>query len=690
VLRRFQAEREILARLEHPNIARLLDAGTTDDGLPYFVMEYVSGARVTDYCVAQDLTVPERLRLFQKICGAVQFAHQNLVVHRDLKPANILITADAEPKLLDFGIAKLLATDEEAFQVTIQNQQRLTPDYASPEQVRGDLITTVSDVYALGILLYEMLVGHSPHKFAATNPTPTELWQVVGEQSALRPSLAAPDRQTARRLRGDLDNILLMALRKERARRYRGVGAFSEDIGRHLRNHPVHARPPTLGYRAGKFFSRNKVTSATAAVAVVALLAGTVVTVANARRAQSEARRAESEARRAASHFDDVRKLANSFLFEFHDAIASLPGATAARQLVVGRALEYLNKLARESAGDRALQLELAEAYLKIGDVQGKPYTANLGDSEGAARSYATAAEIAAPLAAQERGSSRTEGRSAAARAYVSLAAVQARSKRAEEATGNNERALAIGKELLAQDSTHANQWRRLLISCHLGIGDAIQSGNHTRSDPDLHRGSLAQYRRALRLAEELVEGNPASVDDLRLLAKTCGRTAIVGHLGVHTGDPAFFDEAFALHNRGLELRREVLAHDSTNAQDRRALADALIMKSSAHVLAQRDLPTALSECREALAILDNLAASDASNAEAQQDLSFGHYSTGRICRLLGDLSSAAHHYRRSLGILRPLLAANPDNVETAFDQARAEQGLKELEDAAAKGNPAK
>jgi serine/threonine protein kinase len=166
VLRRFRSEREILARLEHPNIARLLDAGTTDDGLPYFVMEYVAGARVTDYCFAQHLSVAARLELFLKICSAVHFAHQNLVVHRDLKPANILITAEGEPKLLDFGIAKLLATDDSEFHHTVQDQQRLTPAYASPEQVRGAAITTVSDVYALGVLLYELLVGHSPHKFA--------------------------------------------------------------------------------------------------------------------------------------------------------------------------------------------------------------------------------------------------------------------------------------------------------------------------------------------------------------------------------------------------------------------------------------------------------------------------------------------------------------------------------------------
>src|SRR4051794_5767979 len=179
VLRRFETEWRMLARLQHPNIAHLFDAGTTDDGLPYFVMEYVAGVPVTNFCLQNKLSVEERLRLFLKICAAVQFAHQHLIVHRDLKPANILVTDDAEPKLLDFGIAKLLAHDEDQFQVTIVDHQRLTPAYASPEQVRGDSITTVSDIYALGALLYELLTGKNAHRFSAARPAPTELLRVI-------------------------------------------------------------------------------------------------------------------------------------------------------------------------------------------------------------------------------------------------------------------------------------------------------------------------------------------------------------------------------------------------------------------------------------------------------------------------------------------------------------------------------
>src|SRR5213076_412572 len=191
ILRRFRAERQILARLDHPNIARLLDAGTTDDGLPYFIMDYIVGAPVTRFAVAQEMSTRQRLELFLKICAAVEFAHRNLVVHRDIKPSNILANAEGEPRLLDFGIAKLLAKDES--QLTAETQQHLTPICASPEQAKGDPITVATDIYSLGALLYEMLSDQKPHRFSTARPTREELALVVGEQVPLPPSAVASD-----------------------------------------------------------------------------------------------------------------------------------------------------------------------------------------------------------------------------------------------------------------------------------------------------------------------------------------------------------------------------------------------------------------------------------------------------------------------------------------------------------------
>jgi serine/threonine protein kinase len=278
ILRRFRAERQILARLDHPNIARLLDAGTTDDGLPYFIMDYIVGAPVTRFAIAQKLSTPQRLELFLKICAAVEFAHRNRVVHRDIKPSNILANAEGEPKLLDFGIAKLLAKDEDAAQLTTDTQQHLTPICASPEQAKGDPITVASDIYSLGALLYEMLSDQKPHRFSTARPTREELALVVGEQVPPPPSAVASDAQTARLLRGDLDAIVLCAMRKEPAMRYATVEDFAADIRRHLAREPVVARQPTLGYRAKCLIKRNG-SRLLASAAVVVLLAGVLFAI---------------------------------------------------------------------------------------------------------------------------------------------------------------------------------------------------------------------------------------------------------------------------------------------------------------------------------------------------------------------------------------------------------------------------
>ena len=273
ILHRFRAERQILARLDHPNIARLLDAGTTDDGLPYFIMDYIVGAPVTRFAVAQKLSTRQRLELFLKICDAVEFAHRNLVVHRDIKPSNILANAEGEPKLLDFGIAKILAKDEDAAQSTTEAQRHLTPICASPEQAKGDPITVATDIYSLGALLYEMLSNQKPHRFSTARPTREELALVVGEQVPPPPSAVASDAETARLLRGDLDAIVLFAMRKEPKMRYPTVADLAADIRRQLAREPVVARHPTLGYRAKCLVKRNGSRLVTSA-AVVIVLAG--------------------------------------------------------------------------------------------------------------------------------------------------------------------------------------------------------------------------------------------------------------------------------------------------------------------------------------------------------------------------------------------------------------------------------
>lgn len=299
ILRRFRNERQILAQLDHPNIARLIDGGTTDDGLPYFVLEYVNGEPIGAYCDARGLGTTERLNLFRKVCAAVTYAHQNLVIHRDLKPSNILIASDGEPKLLDFGIAKLLGPEEEALAPTMAGQRVMTPEYASPEQVKGEKITTASDVYSLGVLLYELLTGRRPYRLKTR--TAEEIVRAITEQEPARPStaIASADHPQSsilhsRSLRGDLDNIVLMAMRKDPARRYTSVGQFSEDIRRHLAGLPVVARKDTVTYRTSKFVTRHRIGVAAAALILLSLVAGIVATLIQVRTARHERARAEA------------------------------------------------------------------------------------------------------------------------------------------------------------------------------------------------------------------------------------------------------------------------------------------------------------------------------------------------------------------------------------------------------------
>jgi serine/threonine-protein kinase len=304
---RFRAEREILARLEHPHIARLLDGGVTEDGLPFLAMEYVRGEPIDHFCRARDLSLEERLRLFVDVCRAVDFAHRSLIVHRDLKPSNILVTERGEAKLLDFGIAKLLA-EGAAEAATRTGLLLLTPEYASPEQVRGGGITTVTDVYALGLLLYEILTSRRAQPI--TDLSPAGIARTVCDEKPPVPSAAVPEGM-ARRLRGDLDTIVAKALHKEPARRYASAERLADDVLRHLEGRPIQARGESFSYRAGKLLRRHRLAAAAAAV-VVAVLAFSLLLgsgLVRARRAEAEARREAETSRRVSDRLLGIFKV---------------------------------------------------------------------------------------------------------------------------------------------------------------------------------------------------------------------------------------------------------------------------------------------------------------------------------------------------------------------------------------------
>ncbi len=383
LIERFQMERQILASLEHPNIARLLDGGNTPEGIPFLVMEYMEGIPIDRYCRRHSLPLEERLRLFLQVCEAVQFAHRNLIVHRDLKPANILVTAGGVPKLLDFGIAKLLAAPEAGLgrsRATLPGLLLLTPDYCSPEQARGERVNTATDVYSLGVLLYRLLSGRPPYRLSSNNPA--EIVRIIGEVEPEKPSVAAATplpaidsdgertatkgpgdgyRRQGRQLRGDLDNIILKAMQKEPARRYASVEQFAADIRRHLEGLPVLARPATPGYRTAKFLRRHKGAALAAVLIFLSLAGGILVAWRGAAIARVERDRARLEARKS----QEVTRF-------LQDMLGSADPHTAGPQVTVAALLDQASRridegLHADPAIESAVRTTIGMAYLGLG-----------------------------------------------------------------------------------------------------------------------------------------------------------------------------------------------------------------------------------------------------------------------------------------------------------------------------------
>jgi eukaryotic-like serine/threonine-protein kinase len=444
VLSRFARERRILARLEHPHIARLLDGGAAEDGRPYFVMELVEGEPITTWCRARDASVEERLRLLLDCCDALAAAHRSLVVHRDLKPSNVLVTSSGEVKLLDFGIAKLLGPDDtgEAAAETRTDLRLLTPAYAAPEQILGEPVTTATDVWALGALAYELLTGTLPQKRDASSAA--SLATSARDDALERPSQRAAResldalpfsratdadrRRLVRRLRGDLDNVLLTALRREPDRRYGSVTAFAGDLRRHRDGQPVKARPDTLGYRVGKFVRRNRVAVAASLLVLASLIGGLAAVEWQARRAQANARAASAAARRAES----VKEFLIG-LFEIADP-EQTGGQVSAKEILdqAGRRLE--TELAREPD----VQADLLDAVARIDRSLGR-----LDTAEGLAKRS---------LAVRERGLPSGDG-SARARSLATLGAVNMSKGKLDEAEKQIAGALAVLERTEPADS---------------------------------------------------------------------------------------------------------------------------------------------------------------------------------------------------------------------------------------------
>ena len=632
VYARFRKERQILAGFEHENIARLLDGGTTSEGHPFFVMELVEGNPIDDYCDEHKLGTSARLNLFLSVCSAVQYAHQRLVVHRDLKPSNILVTSDGVPKLLDFGIATILSPDTDSPEAdpTVTAARMMTPQFASPEQLRAEVITTAADVYSLGVVLYTLLTGHLPYRLE--NDAPYDLAHAICEMEPEKPSTAAtrpgkiigrnrdplkaaavkatpewisgcrstsPDK-LRRILAGDLDQILLKTLRKEPQSRYSSVQDLSEDLRAYLAGLPVSARGEAFGYRAGKFIKRHKLSLAAAVVFAVVVLAGAIAIVREARIARMQQARAEQR-------FGALQKLTNSMLFEFHDSIENLPGSTEARDLVVRRALEYLDQIAVEGHNDMATQRDLAAGYDRIGQIRGEDLRPHLGGAGSV-----------------------------------------------QEAEQVFEKALAIRRSLAAAHPADLSlQFDLLQTMLHAATAIGEQG--------DLDRAMDLQKER-LQIEQRLAANHDSEDVEYEIAESMIG----IGVLNFNRGN---FETSIDYERRALAMNQALLAANPTSIRIRRRVMISHIWLGSALRL-DKKYAEAADEDRKAIAIVEELSARDPNNTDLQRFVAGANEDFCRCSAYGGFFSEVREHCQKTMAIDEEMMKADKNDVQAVADVA--------------------
>ena len=700
LLGRFRRERQILASLDHPYIARLIDGGSTPEGRPYFVMEYIEGQTIDAWRRAHNPSVEECCRLFLKVCEAVACAHRSLIVHRDLKPGNILIAADGSPKLLDFGVAKLLSPDEEPDRtVTGIALRPLTPEYASPEQVLGRPVTTATDVYSLGAILYELLTGSKAHRLPSRSPS--EIEYAVCVEPVSRPSDAVPATQPGaarlrRRLSGDLDNIVQMAMRKEPGRRYPSVDRFAADIGSFLDGWPVSARRDSWRYRGSKFIRRHRLALSAAALCVLSLLLGTVLALSQARRAEvarqvaetqrqlaesqrhaaerehsladqeraraeSEAQLARGEQRRAQQRLTEMVDLANHSLFDIHSQIERLPGATEARKQIVNTTLQYLEELSKDAANDERLRMAAGAGYLKLAQVQGEPYGPSLRDYPGALQSYRRAADLIGPLRQAHPGDPQ---------ALMTSVDIQIGTANVLTVTAGGVQAEALLKRALVDVRSLARLRPNDLEALRReGLLDGSMAW--ALKDHDLP-GALAWSRKFVAAATELAARFPDREIVTEALSDAHTDVAsflsTLGHLDTALAD---YKEAAAARERlsaarphdVVRLRNLMLAYGHIGS----VLGDPFRPNLG-------DFSGARTYYAKAVAIAEQAAAADPRNGTARYDVAAALVRLGAVDVPASGLAQSLDELNRAAAIQQAVMLASPDDVAYASDWQLAQE----------------
>ncbi|MBL8287722.1 MAG: serine/threonine protein kinase [Rubrivivax sp.] len=669
VLARFALEQRSLARLAHPHIARLLDAGRSADGLPYFVMERVSGRPIHEACAG--LPLAERLRLFLQLTDAVAHAHRNLLVHRDLKPGNVMVDDEGQVKLLDFGIAKALdpapetGSDGATADLTLAGERPFTPHYASPEQVSGDPITTATDIYSLGVLLYVLLTGQRPTGRGAT--TPAAVARCVLEERPTKPSeLAPPPAEPAswplarRKLRGDLDTIALKALAKEPGQRYASVDALAADLRAHLAGEPISARPATWHYVLGRLVARRP-------VAAAAALLGSLTVLLALATALWQADRAERARATAERRFSQVRQLARDLIFRHHDRVAALAGSTAVREAMLADAVRFLDGL-RGEGGERAnpaLAREVAEGYFRVAVLLGEQHSPSQERLHEAAQHLQRALDLQ-PDYVNDPGID-PAGLFGAADMWLARTSLELRAARLPQALGALQQARALTDRGVtahaagapARDAASATavaaagrlQGLSRLATVEGRLGQLL-GGSPIGANLGRTQEAEPHLRRSLELMQTLVAEQPGTAEWMHQSA--WAHQNLVSLL-VLTGRAG---EALPLAEAMIVLRDEAARLVPDNAHFRHQRGS--VRASQAVVLSELGRHReALLVQHEVLSLMQTTATADAANRSAVRDAVLSRLAAGRIHAMAGDAAAA-----------RPLLQSTLDALPATAEMA--------------------